>query len=113
MCSSGGPEHHRAEVGGCLAAVERAFDNVAIGRRPEQGPELVDGQPGAGLQLSGLRQGLQAQEQPAQSSEMGVRQGAAVPVSALRLSGKAEDAHRAAHGAHAQGEDLQAGARLR
>lgn len=44
---------------------------------------------------------------------MGVRQGAPVPVSPLRLQGEAEDAHRAAHGADAQGEDLQAGARIR
>jgi len=45
---------------------------------------------------------------PAQSPEVGVRQGAAVPVPVLRLPGQAEDAHWPAHGAHAQGE-VQAG----
>lgn len=44
---------------------------------------------------------------------MGVRQGASVSMSPLRLQGEAEDAYRAAYGANAQGEDLQAGTRVR
>lgn len=39
---------------------------------------------------------------------MGVWQGAPVPVSPLRLPSQAEDAHCPSHGAHAQGETLQA-----
>lgn len=44
---------------------------------------------------------------------MGVRQGAPVSMSSLRLQGEAEDAYRAAYGANAQGEDFQAGTRVR
>lgn len=44
---------------------------------------------------------------------MGVRQGAPVSMSPLRLQGEAEDAYRAAHGANAQGEDLQTGTCVR
>jgi hypothetical protein len=53
-----------------------------------------------------------SQEQPEEPPEVGVRQGAPVPVSPLRLPGQAEDAHCPSHGAHAQGEDIQARARL-
>lgn len=100
MCSSRGPKHHRSQVGGGLAAMERAVDHVAIRRGPRQGSRVRFVQPG-GLQLSGLRQGLQAEEQPEEPPEVGVRQGASVPVSPLRLQGEAEDAHRAAYGANA------------
>lgn len=92
--------------------MERAVDHVAIGSRFRQGFGVRLVQSG-GFQLSGLRQGLQAQEQPEEPSEMGVRQGTAVPVSPLRLQGEAEDAHRAAYGTDAQGADLQAGARVK
>lgn len=92
--------------------MERTVDHVAVGRRSGQGDRLRFLEPG-GVQLSGVRQGVQAEEQPEEPSEVGMRQGATVPVSPLRLQGEAEDAHRAAHGTDAQREDLQAGARLR
>ncbi|KAH0553745.1 uncharacterized protein LOC123262922 [Cotesia glomerata] len=107
-----GPEHHGAEVGSSLAALECPFNNVAVWRRPgERIRRKRDRKPG-GVQLSGLRARLQAEEQPEEPPEVGVRKGASVPVSPLRLPRQAEDAHREAHGADAQGEDLQAGARL-
>lgn len=97
--------------------MERPFDHVAVGRRLErrakQGRVQLRLLEPRGVQLSGLRQGLQAEEQPEEPPEVGVRQGAPVPVSPLRVQGEAEDAHRAAHGTDAQREDLQAGARLR
>ena len=108
-----------------LAALDRAIDHVALrgwwrrqSRQESQHQRQRRGQQrrwrrrwhqSRGLQLSGLRSRLQAEEQPAQPPEVGVRQGAAVPVSPLRLPSQAEDAHRPAHGAHAQREDLQAG----
>lgn len=55
----------------------------------------------ARLHLPRLRPRLQAQVLAAQPPEVGVRQGAAVPVPLLRLPRQAEDAHRAPHGAHA------------
>jgi len=99
-------------VGSGLAAMERAVDYVAVRRGPGQGSGFRFIQPGR-FQLFGLRQGLQAEEQFEESSEMGMWQGTPVPVSPLRLQGEAEDAHRAAHGADAQREDLQAGTRVK
>jgi len=87
-------------VGGGLAAMERAVDHVAIRRGPRQRSRLRFVK-SRGLQLSGLRQGLQAEEQPEESSEVGMWQGAPVPVSPLCLQSEAEDAHRAAYGANA------------
>lgn len=55
----------------------------------------------AQLQLPRLRPRLQAQVVAAQPPEVGVRQGAAVPVPVLRVPRQAEDAHRAPHGADA------------
>lgn len=55
----------------------------------------------ARLHLPRLRPRLQAQVLAPQPPEVGVRQGAPVPVPLLRLPRQAEDAHRAPHGAHA------------
>lgn len=55
----------------------------------------------AQLHLPRLRPRLQAQVVAAQPPEVGVRQGAAVPVPLLRVPRQAEDAHSAPHGAHA------------
>lgn len=49
-----------------------------------------------------LRTRLQAEVVAAQPSEVGMRQGSAVPVPVLCLPSQAENAHRPAHGAHAQ-----------
>lgn len=100
-------------MGSGLAAVERAVDHVAVRPEPGQAVRLRLLLHAGGLQLPHLRQGLQAEEQPEEPSKVGVRQGAPVQVSPLRLQGEAEDAHRAAHGADAQGAALQAGARVR
>lgn len=55
----------------------------------------------AQLHVPRLRARVQAEVVAAQPPEVGVRQGAAVPVPVLRVPRQAEDAHRAAHGAHA------------
>lgn len=55
----------------------------------------------ARLHVPRLRPRVQAQVLAAQPPEVGVRQGAAVPVPLLRVPRQAEDAHRAPHGAHA------------
>lgn len=48
-----------------------------------------------------LRPRVQTEVLAAQPPEVGVRQGAAVPVPLLRVPCQAEDAHRPPHGAHA------------
>lgn len=55
----------------------------------------------AQLLVPGLRPRVQAQVVAAQPPEVGVRQGAAVPVPVLRVPRQAEDAHRAPHGTYA------------
>jgi hypothetical protein len=92
--------------------VVRPLDSLVLGEHGErqrgQG-HLDDRKPGREggprVRLPGLRQDLQAQEQPEEPPEVGVRQGAPVPVSLLLLSGQAEDARRPAHRARAQGQD--------
>lgn len=57
----------------------------------------------AQLHVPRLRPRLQAQVLAAEPPEVGVRQGAPVPVPLLRVPRQAEDAHRAPHGADAPG----------
>lgn len=55
----------------------------------------------AQLLVPRLRPPLQAQVVAAEPPEVGVRQGAPVPVPLLRVPRQAEDAHRAPHGTDA------------
>lgn len=83
-------------------------------RRGQQPVVLVGGlahQHGVrqGGRVPRLRAPLQAEEFAAQPPEVGVRQGAAVPVPVLQLQGQAEDARGQAHRAHASREADQHG----
>lgn len=87
-------------VGAARAALRRRARAAAAGRRAGR----------AQLHVPRLRPRLQAQVVAAQPPEVGVRQGAAVPVPLLRVPRQAEDAHRAPHGAHAPRGAHEAGA---
>lgn len=99
-CCSGGRElhaHRWADVGAVVGTPRAARDgDAAWGRLPLPG----------WVRLLRLRPCLQAQVLAEESPEVGVRQGAAVSMPALRLPRKAEDAHCPPHGAHAPREGL-------
>ncbi|CAH4028936.1 unnamed protein product [Pieris brassicae] len=61
------------------------------------------------LHLPGLRTRLQAQIVAAEPPEVGVREGAPVPVPLLRVPGQAKDAHSPPHGEDASRSDYEAG----
>lgn len=63
----------------------------------------------AQFRVSRLRQAVQAQVVAEEPPKVGMRQGAPVPVSVLRVPRQAEDAHRATHGAHAPRSPHEAG----
>lgn len=90
--------HRGAVVGPVVGAA-----GAAAGGRHARGGARAARARRAQLQLPRLRPRLQAQVVAAQPPEVGVRQGAPVPVPLLRLQGQAEDAHRPPHGADAPG----------
>lgn len=94
--------HRRPVVGAVVGA-----PGVAAGERHACAAAAARAR-GALLLVSRLRPRLQAQVFAEEPPEMGVRQGAAVPVPVLRLPRQAEDAHRAPHGAHAPRTSSQA-----
>lgn len=80
---------------------------VAAGGRGGGGGGAAD--PGPRVRVSGLRPPVQAQVFVAQPPEVGVWQGASVPVPLLRLPRQAEDAHRSSHGENAPRPASQTG----
>lgn len=90
------PAAGRAVVGAVVGAA-----GAAAGGRHPRGALAAARARRAQLHVPRLRPRLQAQVVAAQPPEVGVRQGAAVPVPLLRVPRQAEDAHRAPHGAHA------------
>lgn len=95
--------HRRAVVGAVVGAA-----GAAAGERAARAAAAARARR-ALLHVPRLRPRLQAQVLAAQPPEVGVRQGAAVPVPLLRVPRQAEDAHRAPHGAHAPRAAPQAG----
>lgn len=84
-----------------MGAVVGAPGAAARGQHARERRAAGAGARRAGLLVPRLRPRVQAQVVAAQPPEVGVRQGAAVPVPLLRVPRQAEDAHRAPHGAHA------------
>lgn len=84
-----------------MGAVVGAPGAAAGGRHARGGARAAAGARRAQLHVPRLRPRVQAQVVAAQPPEVGVRQGAAVPVPLLRVPRQAEDAHRAPHGADA------------
>lgn len=89
--------HRRAELGAVVGAAGAAAGGGAARGRGVRAARRRR----ARLLVRRLRPRVQAQVVAAQPPEVGVRQGAAVPVPLLRVPRQAEDAHRAPHGAHA------------
>jgi hypothetical protein len=56
-----------------------------------------------------VRPTLQTEKLPSEPSEMGVREGAPVPMPVLQLQGQTEDARRPSHREDAQGKARHAG----
>lgn len=95
---------HRRAVVGAVVGSARVAARVGHAR-----PSAAAGGRRARLLVPRLRPRLQAQVLAQEPPEVGVRQGAPVPVPLLRVPRQAKDAHRAPHGAHAPRAAPQAG----